>query len=130
MDLIHRQLKEAIDHFLHNVNALVGKEPTDEEYIQLAESIFSLYHFAQQLLNTHPDESTGYNAQIIMDTLSDELSVSDRPENTFSLLDASEAAKQQQFALLASVLTAWKQDMALYDVFFEDFALISHELAA
>lgn len=135
MNQARQNLKKVIDAFLNQSDKTVEQVKqhqrplSNEDFEVLAEKIWELRHFAIELLEQKPDETTWYNASIIKDVTDQPLHIDDR--TSVSLVHAaSEVKRDHRIHSLETIVHALAEEDTLRNVLFEDLEQISRELAA
>ncbi len=132
-----KNLKKVIDAFLHESTRIVNTAENQPDRIQardleiFAEKIWDLRHFALELLDQFPDESTWYNASIIKELIDEPLDIDPEGKVKVSLIQAADLAKKtRNDKTLRMLLRAWTIESAAREVLFSNLRDISRELAA
>jgi hypothetical protein len=134
-ELAKRNLHKVIDSFLAETSRIVEtieKQPNllqNRDIEVLAEKIWDLRHFALELLQQFPDESTWYNASIIKEITDEPLEIDPDGKTKISLLEAADLAKKMHNdRSLRSLLRAWTIEAKAREVLFSNLRQISQEL--
>lgn len=102
------------------------KNPTPEEFQELAQRVWDLHHFSMELMDARPTESIYYNARIIKELIEESLG-----EVNASLLEAADAMKKQNDeSLIHRAVKKLAEEDSARTVLFENLEEISQELAA
>ena len=136
-ELAKKNLKKVIDSFLQESNRIVTTVEKAPEKLQsrdievLAEKIWDLRHFALELIQQFPDESTWYNASIIKNLIDEPLEIDPDNKIKLSLLNAADLTKKNHNdRSLRNLLRTWTIEKASREVLFSNLRDISRELTA
>ena len=136
-EIAKKNLKKVIDSFLHESTRIVKTVENEPERLQardievLAEKIWDLRHFAQELIGQFPDESTWYNASIIKDLIDEPIYINPEGKSRISLIRAADLTKKSHNdKALRNLLRSWTVEKAARDVLFTNLVEISKELSA
>ncbi len=134
-ELAKKNLHKVIDAFVSESNRIIQtieKEPNqlqNRDIEVLAEKIWDLRHFALELLQQFPDESTWYNASIIKEIIDEPLEIDPDGKTKLSLLEAADLAKKMHNdRSLRSLLRSWIIETKAREVLFSNLRQISQEL--
>lgn len=132
-----QNLKKVIESFLQESSRIVNTVENQPDKLQsrdlevLAEKIWDLRHFALELLDQLPDESTWYNASIIKELIDEPLEIDPDGKAKYSLIQAADLAKKaHNDKTLRMLLRAWTIEKEAKDILFSNLRQISKELAA
>ncbi len=136
-NLAKKNLKKVIESFLSESSRIVATVENEPEKLQrrdleiLAEKIWDLRHFAIELLNQFPDESTWYNASIIKDLIDEPIAMDPNKRKKTSLIQAADLAKKfHNDKTLRHLLRSWTIEKTAREVLFSNLKEISKELAS
>lgn len=137
MDHAKQNLKRVIDTFLkENAKTLQAAERNHKkldkrELEPLAESIWDLRHFAEELIHQKPDESTFYNAKIIKELTDESIELNMESKPKISLIQAADDVKKyDRKENLECIVQAMVDDPALREVLISNLEEMSQDLAA
>lgn len=127
-----KSLKDMIDLFLRDSSKVIRaikrekKSPNPDEFEEIAQRVWDLHHFSQELMEARPTESMYYNARIIKELTEERLGEIDA-----SLIEAADAMKKEKNdSLMKSAVEKLAQEDKARNVLFENLEEISQELAA
>ncbi|MBS0585626.1 MAG: hypothetical protein JSR76_04930 [Verrucomicrobia bacterium] len=106
--------------------SLLSKQELDK----LAERIWELRHYAVELLEHQPEESTWYNASIIQQIVEQPITIPGSFKTVTLIKAADETKKANNDTLLRHVVSCWMAEDALRQVLFSNLQEISEELTA
>ncbi len=136
-ELAKKNLKKVIESFLQESNRIVNTVEKTPEKLQsrdievLAEKIWDLRHFALELIQQFPDESTWYNASIIKNLIDEPLEIDPDGKTKLSLLDAADLTKKSHNdRCMRNLVRSWTIEKAAREVLFSNLRDISRELTA
>ena len=137
MNYSKQNLKRVIDAFLKQNQTILEiaeseRKPLDQRTLEpLAQSIWDLRHFAEELISRKPDESTFYNAKIIKELTDEGIELDMESKPRVSLIQAADDVKKyHKIECLNSIIKAMIEDPSLSEVLIENLEEMSHDLAA
>lgn len=135
MDDAKKNLQRVIESFLSQSSKALSESSqgqlSEEELEAFADKIWELRHFAVELLESHPDESTWYNASIIKELVEQPLVIEDETKPKKSLIQAAdEIKKEHRTRTLIAVVQSLNKEPTFRDILFTNLKQISLELAA
>ena len=132
-----QNLKKVLEAFLTDSSRILNTAENQPDKLQtrdfeiLAERIWDLRHFALELLEQFPDESTWYNASIIKELIDEPIEIDPDGKARISLIQAADLAKRMHNDKnLRMLLRSWIIDVSAREVLFSNLKQISRELIA
>lgn len=126
--VIHKFVSQMVKsiELCKNEPSLLSKTELDK----LSERIWEMRHFAVELLEYHPEESTWYNASIVQQIVEQPILLQGSCKKTTLIQAADYCKKQNNDACLRLIVTSWACEGAPCNVLLTNLQEISEELTA